>query len=143
MRVRILAGHPPVLWGDNFMGRGAVFGVDYSPAPVGRVFQVIQRRPNHVLVREREPLDAPHAWLRLEYCQVVTDLTPHKANIRRRVQSTTVGENTHAVVEIVFGRPIVRAAGSREHCERYWQPGRALVDVATGQILQVVPSLIV
>jgi hypothetical protein len=50
-------------------------------------------------------------------------------SIARYASNTTWGENEWALFEYVAGMPVVRAAGSKRHCESYMRPGRMLVDI--------------
>jgi hypothetical protein len=51
-------------------------------------------------------------------------------SIARYACNTSWGDNDWAVFEYGHdGMPIVRAAGSKEHCEKHLRPNRMLVDV--------------
>ena len=50
-------------------------------------------------------------------------------SIARYVSETYFGENEYGVFEYVGGMPVLRAAGSKEMCERHMQPDRYLVHV--------------
>ena len=50
-------------------------------------------------------------------------------SIARYASNTHWGANEWATFEYVGGMPVVRAAGSKAHCEHYMQPGRILTDI--------------
>lgn len=50
-------------------------------------------------------------------------------SIARYASNTEWGQNEWAVFEYVAGVPVVRAAGTKGHCEAFMAPGRVLVDV--------------
>lgn len=49
--------------------------------------------------------------------------------IHRYCQGTTFGKHPYAVFEFENGKPVVRAVGSADHCQRYMKEGRLIVNV--------------
>ncbi len=50
-------------------------------------------------------------------------------SIARYCANTSFGGNEYAVFEYISGMPVVRAAGTKAHCEKFMKIGRHLINV--------------